>query len=236
MTERGREALTQGDASLSIGASGLTWEDGVLTWRFNETASPWPLAVRGVVRLRPRFVNRRAFALDAAGRHVWRPIAPRAEVEVTLDSPAATWRGEGYFDTNSGAEPLEDAFAEWDWSRSHRPSDTMLFYDVARVGGEASGLALRFSEDGALSDIEPPPRVKAPDTGWRIARRLRGGGAEAIRTLATLEDTPFYARSMARGLHEGEPASIMHETLRLDRLRSPAVKAMLPFRMPRVFW
>ena len=45
----------------------------------------------------------------------------------------------------------------------------------------------------------------------------------------TLEDTPFYARSV---LVNGSDLT-MHESLSLDRFRSPWVQVMLPFRMPR---
>jgi carotenoid 1,2-hydratase len=50
-----------------------------------------------------------------------------------------------------------------------------------------------------------------------------------------LEDTPFYARDLLHGYYDGEPADIVHESLSLNRLRSPVVRAMLPFRMPRAF-
>ena len=55
------------------------------------------------------------------------------------------------------------------------------------------------------------------------------------RVRETLEDTPFYSRSMIEGRYEGEWATIIHESLSLDRLRSSLVRAMLPFRMPRAF-
>ncbi|MEY3572351.1 MAG: hypothetical protein RJA77_266, partial [Pseudomonadota bacterium] len=50
----------------------------------------------------------------------------------------------------------------------------------------------------------------------------------------TLEDTPFYARGMVEADLLGERVVAMHETLSLPRLRSPIVKAMLPWRMPRI--
>ncbi|MFN3431940.1 MAG: Flp pilus assembly protein CpaB, partial [Candidatus Sericytochromatia bacterium] len=73
-----------------------------------------PRPVRGEVRLRPRALNTRDVVLDEAGRHVWRPIAPRADVAVRLDEPDLSWSGEGYLDHNRGDEPLEDAFSSWD--------------------------------------------------------------------------------------------------------------------------
>jgi len=52
----------------------------------------------------------------------------------------------------------------------------------------------------------------------------------------TLTDAPFYARSLLDAQWLGERVDVMHESLSLDRLRSPVVRAMLPFRMPRILW
>jgi carotenoid 1,2-hydratase len=49
----------------------------------------------------------------------------------------------------------------------------------------------------------------------------------------TFEDTPFYARSLARTSLAGESLACIHESLSLDRFANPLVKLMLPFRMPR---
>jgi carotenoid 1,2-hydratase len=48
----------------------------------------------------------------------------------------------------------------------------------------------------------------------------------------TLEDTPFYARSVLRS--SAASGAIMHESLDLDRFKSAWVRALLPFRMPRI--
>jgi carotenoid 1,2-hydratase len=49
----------------------------------------------------------------------------------------------------------------------------------------------------------------------------------------TLEDGPFYTRSIMATRLLGEDIELMHESLSGDRFASPVVKAMLPFRMPR---
>ena len=148
-----------------------------------------------------------------------------------MESPALSWSGDGYFDTNAGDEPLEHAFVSWDWSRAHLAGDTLLFYDAKRRGGGSANLALRVAGD-RLEDIEPPSGVSLPPTFWRVPRTARGENVQVDRNL---EDTPFYTRSVLAGRYGGEPGSIIHESLSLDRLRSPVVKAMLPFRMPRAF-
>ena len=50
---------------------------------------------------------------------------------------------------------------------------------------------------------------------------------------ATLEDTPFYNRSLVAAHWQGQPVLAMHESLDLGRFTQPIVQAMLPFRMPR---
>jgi carotenoid 1,2-hydratase len=231
MTERRRGSLRRGPSLLQIGPSRLAWEDGVLTATVDEVTAPVPSRIQGTIRLYPGALCQTVFGLDDRGNHVWRPIAPRARVEVSMRSPAVAWQGTGYFDTNAGAEPLERGFTSWTWSRAHRPRDTLLFYDVERRGGGAAGLALRVAPDGDMREVEPPPASRLPSTVWRMPRTARGEGLKLRRTL---EDTPFYARSMLEGRYDGEDAEIVHESLCLDRLRSPAVRAMLPFRMPRV--
>jgi carotenoid 1,2-hydratase len=236
MTERRRGALERDATSLAIGPSALSWDSGGLTVAFDEVAAPLPRRLKGRLRLRPHGTTTTRFDLDPDGRHVWRPIAPRADVTVELDSPACAWRGEGYFDTNAGVEPLERAFVDWDWSRAHRRDDTLLFYDVRRRDGGATELALRIDRDGAMTAAEAPAALALKPTLWRLPRRLRAD-AQALRDAgANLEDTPFYARAQLEGRVGGEAARMVHETLSLDRLRSPVVRAMLPFRMPRAFW
>ncbi len=236
MTERRRQTLERTAARLAIGPSALSWEGGALTVRFDEVTAPLPSRLRGQVRLIPTALGDRGFDLDPAGRHRWTPIAPRARVEVMLECPSLAWTGQGYFDTNAGDEPLERAFVGWQWSRAHLARDTLLFYDVERRDGSTLNLALRTLPDGGFETIEAPPAWPLAPTGWRMARAVRDEGPGGPRLRRTLEDAPFYARSALDGRYGGQPAEIVHESLSLDRLRSPIVRAMLPFRMPRVFW
>jgi carotenoid 1,2-hydratase len=59
------------------------------------------------------------------------------------------------------------------------------------------------------------------------------GGQAKARIVRTLEDGPFYTRSVMATRLLGEDIELMHESLSGDRFASPVVKAMLPFRMPR---
>jgi carotenoid 1,2-hydratase len=51
--------------------------------------------------------------------------------------------------------------------------------------------------------------------------------------LSTLEDTPFYVRSLLRTQLLGENVTAVHESLDIPRLVSLPVQLMLPWRMPR---
>jgi len=96
-------------------------------------------------------------------------------------------------------------------------------------------LALRFDDQGRHEYFSPPAGTPLPTTGWRIERLTRSEDSGIAAVLHTLEDTPFYARSIVETQLLGERRVSMHESLSLDRFRSLWVQAMLPFRMPRAF-
>ena len=228
LTERGAGALARGPDILSIGPSALTWEGNALTIRINEITMPIPSRIRGVVRIHPNALEQQVRFLDEAGRHRWSPIAPCARAEITLEQPSLHWAGTAYFDTNDGDTSLETDFANWTWSRSTIRSGTEILYDITRRDRSHLSLALRYAHAGGAADFQPAETIHLPSTRWRIPRTTRVESA-APTVRETLEDTPFYARSV---LANGSTLT-MHESLSLDRFRSPWIQAMLPFRMPR---
>ena len=232
MTERGSGALDAGPQHLSIGPSALAWDGDVLTVNIEEVAVPWPARIRGTVRVHPAALPGQGFALDDAGRHRWSPIAPVSRVEVALDSPALSWSGPGYLDTNSGIAALEDDFVYWDWCRAPTDAGATILYNASRrVGGEQA-LALRVARDGGLERMEPPPPAPLPRTLWRMVQGTRADAGHTPALRQRLEDTPFYARSVIGTRLYGEDVAAVHESLSLDRFRAPWVQAMLPFRIP----
>jgi carotenoid 1,2-hydratase len=235
MTERGRGALARDASRLAIGPSALEWDGDALTVAIDEVAAPIPSRVRGRVRLHPAALADRGYALDAAGRHRWRPIAAVARAEVALERPALCWSGRAYFDTNAGDAPLEEDFSRWDWCRAPLRLGAAVLYNVARRDGSALSLALRVDSAGGIREAEPPPRASLPRTLWRVERPTRADAGHAPRVVQTLEDAPFYARSVIATRLFGEPATAVHESLSLDRFRAPWVQAMLPFRIPRAW-
>jgi carotenoid 1,2-hydratase len=229
-TERGRASQTRGAGRFDIGPSSVAWDGATLTIAIDEVTAPLPTRLRGVVRLRPVALPGRSFALDAVGRHRWRPIAPCARIEVEMEKPALRWSGIGYLDSNDGDEPLEAAFSSWTWSRAPHGDSSVILYDAERRAGGNLSLALRFDATGEVHEIEPPPHAELPRTPWRMARATRGAAA---RVIETLEDSPFYARSLVATEIEGVPLTAMHESLSLDRFDTGWMRLMLPFRMPR---
>ena len=232
MTERGRGSLKRTRDVLLIGPSSLEWRNGVLTIRVNEIAAPLPKPIRGEIRLEPCAVNVQEFKLETHGRHLWRPIAPIARVSLDLDAPELHWKGHGYFDANSGDEPLENGFSFWTWSRANLREGAAILYDAERRREAPLSLALRFSASGEIERLAPPPLAPLPLTKWRVRRRTRAddGVAQALRSF---EDAPFYSRSLVSARFGGETVRWVNESLSLDRFANPIVRLMLPFRMPR---
>ena len=234
MTERGRAAVTRDPGKFTVGPSRLAWDSQSLSISLDEMTFPLPGRIRGKIRLHPESLNPESFPLDAEGLHHWRPIAPTATVEVALEMPALTWRGHGYLDSNWGALPLEASFRHWDWSRAPIGRGCAVLYEGERRDGSPFNLALRFAADGRATPFDPPPAGTLPRTRiWRIPRHTRAEGEANATIEATLEDTPFYARSLLRTRLLGEATTAVHESLDLDRFGLPIVQAMLPFRMPR---
>ncbi len=233
LTERGRRSVSRDAVRLSIGPSSIGWEGDALVVRIDETTFPVPSRLRGTVRLHPLLRADHVELLDGPARHRWWPVAPLARVEVEMERPALRWSGAGYHDANAGEEPLETGFAEWDWSRGALGDEAAVLYDLRRRDGSERALALRFRTDGRVEHLEPLPRAALPRTRWRIRRRTQSEAGHAARVRQTLEDTPFYARSVVETQLLGRTVTTMHESLDLDRFSANWVRLLLPFRMPR---
>ncbi len=234
MTERRELSLARTSNSLQIGPSCLRWDGSALTVDIEEVGMPLPRRVVGQVRLVSDTLNAVCFAIDGAGQHLWRPIAPLARADVRFESPRLNWSGQGYFDWNSGVVPLEDTFRHWDWSRSSDPDETHVLYDVTRKDGREGAIGVRFDAAGGSSIFDVPPRRPLPATSvWRIARATRIAADQKASIATTLEDTPFYARSVLKASSGKGVRHAVHESLDLTRFTMPIVQMMLPFRMPR---
>ncbi|MEI7968244.1 MAG: carotenoid 1,2-hydratase [Betaproteobacteria bacterium] len=235
MTERSRASVVRGTDAFVVGPSAVSWNGDCLTVDIDEVTAPIPSRVRGRVRLHPAGLSRFVAPLDDSGRHRWGPIAPCARIEVEMQQPSLRWQGEAYFDSNEGDEPIDRPFAEWDWSRAAlRDGRTAVIYDVRQKHAPDRLLALRFGRDGAAETFSAPPRQSLPSTLWRVDRAIRTEPGTPAVVQRTLEDTPFYVRSVLSSTLLGERVTSVHESLNVPRLTSRIVRLMLPFRMPRV--
>jgi carotenoid 1,2-hydratase len=231
MTERGRASLQRSSDALAIGPSALEWDGNALTIRIDEVSVPIPSRVRGTVKVFPTATTQFVQPLDSGGHHTWWPIAPVARIEANFHEGGLQWSGHGYLDANFGGEPLETRFHRWDWARACLGNLTAILYETERHDGTGLSMALAFDSAGRAMNLPQPPRQRLPSTRWQIARATRAD--EAASVVETLEDAPFYARSVIDTHILGRRTRAMHESLSLDRFRKPWVRALLPFRMPR---
>lgn len=237
MTERPHTAMERQADTLKIGPSEVHWDGKQLVADINERCNPLPRAMRGRITVTPTPLTGHSLWLDELGRHRWHPLAPVARVSVDMQSPGVSWEGKGYLDSNEGNEPLEGGFSGWDWSReSLADGGCRVRYETRRDDAQPRRLSLHFRHDGTLAadDIEVSSAALPTTNVWRIPRRtLTDSLSPWPRVLRTLEDTPFYARSLV-GLGDGDGMRhAVHESLSLRRFERRWVQTLLPFRMPR---
>ncbi len=235
MTERGRGSLHRAADHFAVGPSSLRWKGDDLIVEIDEWSVPVPRRLRGTITIRPHALGRQGFDLDPAHRHHWRPVAPSADVECSFSEPGIAFRGHGYVDMNSGSEPLAKGFRSWTWSRSIGTHSALIGYDVALRGGGSRHLTLAANRDGSITETRAPgftPLEKG--RVWRVARAMRSDAERPATILRTLEDTPFYTRSLVRAAWNGERHAAIMESVDLDRFSSRWVQTLLPFRMPRL--
>jgi carotenoid 1,2-hydratase len=229
LTERGASSVTRSADHVAIGSSEMAWEGDALVVRIDERSAPWRERVRGSIRLVPLARSELVVDLDPDGLHTWSPRIPVASVAIDFEEPQLRFRGIGYFDMNRGAGPLEETFASWSWSRVSDGKRVAIAYDVALRDGRARARAFAGSGDGELTAAVHDAVVALPTTRFGLPRTARGKDGP-ITLVRTIEDGPFYARSVVSTTIEGRHALGMHETVSLDRFRSPWVKFLVPFR------
>ena len=222
-SERHADQLRVGDSRLR------RFDDGSLTIALDAPGTAFDRRMRGRITLWP---ERRAQApaprlLDEAGAHAWWPVLPNARVEVSFAAPHVQWRGRAYHDTNFGTEPLEKAFARWQWMRSLRRDHTEVAYVAEPSVGAARGFARAYAFDGSERELALPAAQSLPAAGWRLPRSSYG----RARLERTLLNSPFYVRSRLR-MRNGDVA--MHETLDLRRWQRWWTQALLRFRLRRL--
>jgi carotenoid 1,2-hydratase len=180
-------------------------------------------------------VGEEGFLLDEAGRHRWTPLRLNARATVRFDNPHRTeWSGPAYVDTNDGDEPLERGFRSWDWSRTSGSDLTHVVYDVTRADGSMSSVRRTFRQDGTHVPLSGVEAFEVGKTRWGVRRRVPSDVGTPPRVSRSLEDTPFYARTLSTARVAGQPVHLVHETVDLQRFDRRWVQFLIPFRMRRV--
>ncbi len=230
LTER-RGARCAADG-VAIGASEVRSTGDGITIVVDEQVALGRSPIRGHVDVRFAASPGPSHRLDEAGRHAWWPIAPSARVEVRLAQPSVSFRGQGYFDSNWGDEPLEQAFSTWSWSRAATRERAAVSYAVDRRDGTRKSIDLEFAR-GEVTPLGDVRERSLGRTAWWLERTVRGPSMTGVELVRTLEDTPFYSRSQLAielgGVHHGA----VHESLSLDRFRKTWVRSLIPMRMRR---
>ncbi|MEL7128270.1 MAG: carotenoid 1,2-hydratase [Pseudomonadota bacterium] len=233
MTERPKSAIERTTNTFAVGPSRVDRTSDGLSIRVLERGAPLPRAANGTVEVRLPWQNTRRFQLHPSGRHTWQPICTTAEVSVAFDAPKRTWTGRAYVDTNWGTEPLETGFDYWDWSRTEGPDGSAKIRYVSDLAsGGATDFCVGFDTSGEISTHTLEPQTTLPPTPiWRIPRRAGLLNGETPELMRTLEDTPFYSRSLLN--HPASGVRAVHESFSGKRLRSNLIKSLLMVRMPR---
>lgn len=233
MTDRGVAALRQSRDTLEIGPSRMHWSGSELVIDVNEWgAPPFVTPVRGRIVLTPEAVTGIEVELHPDGHHVWRPFAPMARVEVSLE-PGHHWQGSGYLDANLGSRALETDFRFWTWGRFPLKDRTVCFYDAVRHDGSRLALAVEADRSGAVREIAAPPLVPMRRSAWLMKRETRSDPGYVPQERMSLLDAPFYSRALVETRIDGETSVGMHEALDLVRFGQPFLKPMLAMRVPR---
>jgi len=234
MTERGRGDLVITPDRFGVGPSAMQWDGTALTITIDERCMPDQRGLRGTVRVTPSTLIDHEVLLNPEGHHRWRPFAPGARVEVSLQRPSIAWSGTGYFDSNQGDAPIEAGFSAWTWSRASLGDDTLVLYDATLRDGSQFAMARSFGAEGQWQDVPLPPPAELPRGLWGVSRPTRSDAGHPPVFRQRLEDAPFYTRSEITASLLGQPAHGVHESLDLDRFIKPWVQVLLPFRMPRI--
>lgn len=230
LTEARPESIERSPDAFALSGSRIERNGDSLVVHLDERTAPWGRPLKGRVRIDLEYGAPTPYRLDQAGDHHWWPIGARASAEVELDTPDVRFRGSAYHDCNFGRVPLEETFESWNWSRADVGDDVCILYDVRERDAAAAPLGLRLSSNDAqalTADTVSP----LPGGWWGVERSTRAHGD--ARIVRTLEDTPFYTRSLLQTSFDGQDCTAMHESLSMTRFVKPWVQFLLPFRMRR---
>jgi carotenoid 1,2-hydratase len=214
--------------SVELTSSRVMWSGGRVTWEIRERTAWTRSPIRGLVEVTPRVSSTAAIPLDSRGTHLWRPLAPLARVRATFTSPGFDFDGHGYLDSNRGDRPLEQGLAPWSWMHSVSSGSIDVRYDVVGRPPVTLGTA------GHPVPADPSDTVhRLPTSRWGLPRCVRLPVGADVAIVRTLEDAPFYVRSLVRIERGRRSVLAVHETMDPVRLAHPLSQWMIPWRSHR---
>lgn len=220
---------------VTIGRSSMEWKDDRLIVHLDERTTPigHPLrrSIRGTVLIHPENRTDLELAIDDRGEHRWWPVAPLARIEVELASPRIRFRGHGYHDANAGDVAIDTAFEQWSWCRGRSENRALLTYDAMSRRGTARTHAFVVRPDGSTEPLAETRSVELARTGWGVRRSTRADAGSTPKLRHSLENGPFYTRSLIDTKLGGERVLAMNETLAARRLRQAWVRFCTGYRM-----
>jgi carotenoid 1,2-hydratase len=214
----------QREGELRIGDSHLAYrDDGTVELFVRARTAPFGRVTKAFLRLTPEGPGVSEQTLVPGRSHTWAPVALRARATLRLPVLGKVLEGDGYHDTNGGAEPLGTDLAGWTWARVHAADVTHVHYRLP-VGGD---LVVRGSDQDAVAERRPAEPSPTMLTGWglRVPRALQAGPSR-LEAPRMLESSPFYARLEARGA----AVHALGEVADFRRFRSPFIRWMAHFR------
>jgi carotenoid 1,2-hydratase len=231
LAERRVGADDRGASGVVIGKSSMRWEGDRVLVEIDERTTPSGRPLRGKIVLHPEALPGLEHVIDERTEHRWWPVAPLARIEVDFSQPRARFSGHGYHDVNAGDVPLESTFERWNWARARTDDRALVMYDVSCPSGAPRSLALCVSPNGAVEPLDGVSRTPLRRTVWGLERSVPVDNGHEGREIRSLEDGPFYARSLVETRIGGRRVLAVHETLAADRLRRRWVRFLAGFRM-----
>ncbi len=109
----------------------------------------------------------------------------------------------------------------------------MILYDAEGRDGVRTLHGRRVTPSGRVELVDAPAHQRLGRSVWGVERRTRADHGASARVRDTLEDSPFYARSVLDTRLGGHRVAAVHETLDLARFSQSWVQFLLPFKTRR---
>ncbi|MEX0857709.1 MAG: hypothetical protein WD016_06155 [Balneolaceae bacterium] len=143
---------------------------------------------------------------ESLEKHSWNLLLPQANIEARMSVKGTSiheeieFEGTGYFDHNTGFEPMKDSFKDWYWGRYHFKNSTLIYYLMNKEEGQQfeTWLIDRKSQKVLETFTEVNPTYYSRNLfGLKSVRKfeLSSAGTEiTIQTSSLLDNGPFYQR------------------------------------------